>query len=231
MKVSWPSSQMSPRHGCLWLHEGEGPCGGSANWCKEQVSLQGKHLAAPGLFPVLPPVPNGGQIQAGAALCRLGGSVVNSWCESFKHYYPKQCCRRTLAGMEADASCLLKARTPQRSPSAQMVTQRLMLSQFSLYGWVLQSVVLAEDEQVAKEGTLTQVQHSTERAVIELCFPCSTGQHLELQGQDWTYPAPRGLIADGTERGLVVPLQSSSSFLTWVPAMLHSMLYELRHQK
>lgn len=62
----------------LWLHKGERPSGGNANLYKEHVSLQEKGLAAPGPFPVVPPVPNGGKIQAGAALCRLGGSVVNS---------------------------------------------------------------------------------------------------------------------------------------------------------
>lgn len=63
--------------------------------------------------------------------------------------------------------------------------------------------MLAEDEQ-AKEGALTQLQHSTERtrgcAACELRFPCSTRWHLELQGEDWTYPAPYGLIPGRTER-------------------------------
>lgn len=53
-----------------------------------------------------------------------------------------------------------------------------------------------------KEGSLTQLQHQEnhESSACELCFPCSTQSHLELWRENWTYPAPYGLMADRTER-------------------------------
>lgn len=57
-----------------------------------------------------------------------------------------------------------------------------------------------------------QHPENCECAACELCFPCSTWWHLELQGEDWTYPAPYGLIADRTERAAWWCLHEAAAF-------------------